>query len=108
MPQVDGRRLLSGEALAASLLHGNWLYWPSLVFRRDELARFEFRDGLPIIQDLALVVDMVHAGCSLLVDDTVCFSYRRHVGSASSATIASGARFRDGPAVFRAGSAAGP
>jgi glycosyltransferase involved in cell wall biosynthesis len=95
MPEFEGRQLLSGEPLAASLLRGNWLYWPSLVFRRDELMRFEFREGLPIIQDLAIVVDMIHDGCSLLVDDTVCFSYRRHVGSASSATIASGSRFKD-------------
>ena len=95
MPHASGRQLLSGEDLAVSLLRGNWLYWPSLAFRRDRVAQFEFRDGLPIIQDLALIMDMVYAGDSLLVEPTVCFSYRRHTASASSASILSGSRFAD-------------
>lgn len=99
-PRVSGRRLLSGEALVASLMHGDWLYWPSLAFRRDVLAATPFRDGMPLIQDLAIVVDIAVAGHGLLLDDTVCFRYRRHGASASSAALLDGTRFRGERAFF--------
>lgn len=93
MPRESAPRVFSGEALAVSLLRGDWLYWPSLVFRRERLAATPFRDGLPIIQDLALVIDMVCAGAQLLVVPTRCFAYRRHDESASSVKLLDGSRF---------------
>lgn len=92
-PSGCGRRLVEGEPLAVSLLHGDWLYWPSLAFRRDKLRNFDFRDGFPVIQDLALVLDMVLAGAVLLIEPEVCFAYRRHTSSASSAKLLDGSRF---------------
>lgn len=92
-PAARTPRLLSGESLAVSLLHADWLYWPSLVFRREALLRTPFRPGFPIIQDLALVMDIVLAGGTLLRDPKVTFSYRRHAGSASSVALFDGRRF---------------
>ncbi len=99
--RTDVPRLLAGEELAASLLFGDWLYWPSLAFRRDVLAETPFRDGMPLIQDLALVIDIVAAGGSLLVEPTVCFRYRRHRGSASESQSLDGTRFQGERAYFR-------
>lgn len=93
MPRGRGRRVLRGEMLAASLLRADWLYWPSLAFRREALVDTGFRDGFPIIQDLALVVDVVAAGGSLLLEPEICFTYRRHGASASSAKLLDGSRF---------------
>ena len=95
MPRVVGPTELGGEDLARSLLRGNWLYWPSLVFRTDRVQAHPFRDELPIIQDLALVIDMVAAGETLVLDPTVCFSYRRHTGSASATSLVHGRRLPD-------------
>ncbi|WP_101523945.1 glycosyltransferase family 2 protein [Nocardioides houyundeii] len=95
MPRVRSSTELGGERLATSLLRGNWLYWPSLVFRTEVVRRFEFRDGLPIIQDLALMIDLVAAGETLALDPTLCFSYRRHTQSASSASLLHGSRLPD-------------
>ena len=92
-PSVTNYRVLSGEALAANLLHGDWLYWPSLAFRTEKIREVEFRDGFPIIQDLALVMDMIFNGEQLLLVDTECFLYRRHTASASSSKLADGSRF---------------
>ncbi len=99
-PRARKPRLLGGEALATSLLHGDWLYWPSLAFRRDVLAATPFREGMPLIQDLALVMDIVMAGGSLLIEPTVCFRYRRHSASASSAALLDGRRFSGERAYF--------
>jgi cellulose synthase/poly-beta-1,6-N-acetylglucosamine synthase-like glycosyltransferase len=92
-PRGEGTRVLSGEPLATSLLHGDWLYWPSLVFRREAVQRTPFRPGLPIILDLALVLDMVLAGSELVVEPTECFAYRRHTASLSSVKLLDGSRF---------------
>ncbi|MCW2739020.1 glycosyltransferase [Nocardioides sp.] len=94
-PRVRRRTELSGEPLAASLLRGAWHYWPALVFRTEVVNRFPFRDDLPIIQDLALLIDMTAAGESLVLDPEVCFSYRRHTQSASSTSLLHGSRFSD-------------
>lgn len=92
-PRGTGTRVLSGEPLATSLLHGDWLYWPSLVFRRETVRATPFRPGLPIILDLALVLDMVLAGSELVVEPAECFAYRRHSASASSVKLLDGSRF---------------
>lgn len=99
-PRARTPRLLAGERLATNLLHGDWLYWPSLAFRREVLASTDFREGMPLIQDLALVLDVVASGGSLLLEPTVCFHYRRHRASASSATLLDGTRFRGERAYF--------
>jgi glycosyltransferase involved in cell wall biosynthesis len=93
-PAARRPRLLGGEPLATGLLHGDWLYWPSLAFRREALERARFRPGLPIVLDLALVLDLVCTGSQLLLDPRECFAYRRHATSASSMTAVDGVRFR--------------
>lgn len=92
-PRGRGRQVISGEAIASNLMHGDWLYWPSLAFRTDKIREVDFRDGFPIIQDLALVMDMVYKGDQLLIDPAVCFQYRRHSNSASSTKLIDGSRF---------------
>ncbi|MFV0319397.1 MAG: glycosyltransferase [Microbacterium sp.] len=90
-----GIAILTGESMATSLIRGDWLYWPSLTFRTATLQRIDFRDGLPIIQDLALLMDIAFSGGTLAYNPTLAFSYRRHGGSASQKTLLDGRRFRD-------------
>lgn len=92
-PKTKGTTIWAGESLAVSLLGGNWLYWPSLAFRTDAIRKVAFRDGLPIVQDLALIMDIVLQGGSLAHVPTLSFSYRRHSASASAATLTDGTRF---------------
>lgn len=92
-PRGGGMQILAGEGIASNLLHGDWLYWPSLAFRTEKIREVDFQDGFPIIQDLALVVDMIYRGAQLLVVPEICFSYRRHSNSASSAKLIDGSRF---------------
>lgn len=94
-PRLTGPTVLGGEELAAGLLRGNWLYFPSLCWRTGPLQRVGFREGLSVVQDLALVIDLVLDGESLLVEPTPAFRYRRHDGSLSSAHAADGRRFAE-------------
>lgn len=93
-PRLSGPRVLAGEAMAISLLRGNWTYWPSLAFRVDAVRRQGFIDDFPLVQDLALLVDLALAGSAMLVLPDVVFAYRRHSQSASSTTVADGGRFQ--------------
>ena len=99
-PRLTGPRVLGGEELAVSLLRGNWTYWPSLAFRTEAVRRHDFLDGLPLVQDLALMVDMALGGSRMLVLPDVVFAYRRHSASASSATVDDGGRFEGERAYF--------
>lgn len=94
-PSVQQPTEMAGEHLATSLLRGAWHYWPALVFRTEAIRAYPFREGLPIIQDLALLIDMTAAGETLVLDPTVCFSYRRHTQSASATSLLNGSRFSD-------------
>lgn len=88
-----GTHVLQGEPLARSLMHGNWLYFPSLLWRRAALEAHPLRPGLDTALDLRLVMDLVLDGHSLVTSDRVTFDYRRHAASASSVTARTATRF---------------
>ncbi len=92
---------LVGEEMARSLLVGNWLYWPSLAIRTEPAKRIGFRDGLPIILDLALLVDIALEGGSLRYTGVEAFCYRRHAQSLSQTSLRDGSRFDDERTFYR-------
>jgi len=101
-PRTDGRTVvLTAEEMATSLIRGDWLYWPSLVFRTETLRRVDFREGLAVIQDLALLMDIAFGGGSLAYTPEIAFSYRRHSSSASQTTLLDGRRFTDERGYYR-------
>ena len=73
-----------GEDLAVSILRGDWLYFPSLGWRAETIVGLGFREGLNVVQDMALVLDVAAHGGSLYYDEAVAFMYRRHKASDSS------------------------
>jgi glycosyltransferase involved in cell wall biosynthesis len=87
--------VLGGQPLAASLLRGNWLYFPSLCWRTQAAKVVGFREDLDVVLDLALVLDLIERGSSLLVVPQKCFQYRRHRASASSWRALDGSRFTE-------------
>ncbi|WP_435130410.1 glycosyltransferase family 2 protein [Actinacidiphila sp. bgisy144] len=91
----DRRAQLGGERLAVSLLRGNWLYFPAMCWRSDLLKEVGFRADLTVVQDLALVMELLLRGEQLVTDPAVCFDYRRHLASESSAQAVSGSRFAE-------------
>ncbi|MFF7292077.1 glycosyltransferase family 2 protein [Microbacterium sp. NPDC008134] len=91
----SGDVVLTGERFTTSITRGNWLYWPSLLFRTEAIRAHEFRDDLPIVLDLAILLDIAFAGGSLVVIDDEVFAYRRHTESASQKAILDGSRFTD-------------
>lgn len=103
-PRGTGRRVVSGEPLAVSLLRGNWLYNPSLCWRTSAVTEITIPESADVF-DLALPLDVIAAGGAMVVDDEVCFRYRRHRSSDSGSGAAAGNRFPEERRFFAAESA---
>lgn len=99
-PRFSGTVAMSGEELAVSLLRGNWLYFPSLAWRTDEIKAVGFDPALKVIQDLKLILQLVTRGGTLVADDRVVFQYRRHGESLSASTAVTGNRFSEAREFF--------
>lgn len=85
--------VLSGEQLYASLMLGNWTYFPSVAWHRESLQKVGFRQDLGVALDLVAMAALVLDGASLLLMSEVVFEYRRHLGSVSSLAATSAGRF---------------
>ena len=84
---------LSGELLAASLMRGNWMYFPSIAWRTREIKAIGFREGFNVCQDLGLAMDVIMRGGVMVQIPESIFRYRRHLTSDSSAKALDGSRF---------------
>lgn len=100
-PRTDGVRALSGEALAISLLHGNWAYFPSICWRRDFVSAHSFRADMETVLDFDLLLDLVFDNEELLLIPKKSFCYRRHRESASARTARNAARFDEEARLFQ-------
>jgi glycosyltransferase involved in cell wall biosynthesis len=99
-PPVTQRVTLSGQQFARRLLLGNWTYFPAICWDRERVLSHGFRPGLDVALDLALILDLVADGEEFLLLEEVCFSYRRHDGSASSLAAVDTRRFDEERAFF--------
>jgi glycosyltransferase involved in cell wall biosynthesis len=99
-PRTEVARVLSGEKLAISLLHGNWAYFPSICWRTEFVTTHSFRDDMETVLDFDLLLDLVLDDEDLLLLPQEVFSYRRHRRSASAATARSAARFEEESRLF--------
>jgi glycosyltransferase involved in cell wall biosynthesis len=100
VPRIDGVRVMGGEDLAVTLLHGNWMYFPSCVFRREPLVRQGFREGYDIVLDLDLFLRILIDDGLAVLSERPGIEYRRHAASLSSSGAGDGTRFAEEAAYF--------
>lgn len=74
----------SGEKLATSLCHGNWLYFPSITWRTATLKKYPFNESYSIVEDVDVELSMILDGAKLYFDRSTTFQYRRFAESLSS------------------------
>jgi glycosyltransferase involved in cell wall biosynthesis len=101
-PRTKERMVLRGERMATSLVRADWAYFPSLAWRTDVITRIGFTEGLDVVQDLALLLDVAAEDGFMVVDPTLTFLYRRHSASDSSVRALDGRRFDEERAFFYA------
>ncbi len=90
-----------GERLAASLCHGNWLYFPSILWKTETIKRYGFEEKYKIAEDVILELDIIKDGGKLYFDKEMTFSYRRFSHSLSSIEkVKGGVRFTEEDEVY--------
>ena len=99
-PAARGPKRYAGQTLATSLLRANWAYFPSLVWRAETIREIGFRLDLEVVQDLAMLIEIIRRGGNLVLDDEIVFAYRRHAQSVSSAKGPDGSKFVEEREVF--------
>lgn len=99
-PHRSGAAILSGEKLASSLLRGNWTYFPSICWSTEVVRQYGFAEDFEVVLDLALQLEIIRGGGSLVVLPERLFRYRRHAGSVSSWSAKDGTRFAEERAFF--------
>ena len=92
---LQTNQILFGEALATSLMKGNWMYFPAITWRTKIIQEIGFRPGFNVCQDLGLAMDLIMQGGKMVVIDDEIFRYRRHTASDSSVKAINGERFID-------------
>lgn len=81
-PRKEG--IYSGEKIAISLCHGNWTYFPSLLWKTSTLKKYGYNTKLPNTQDVYVQFEILTNGGSLFIDNQPTFQYRRSANSFSS------------------------
>lgn len=98
-PNKDG--VHEGKKLAASLSMGNWLYFPSILWKTKTIQKYGFDSHYKIAEDLALVFNIIKDGGTLFLDNEITFQYRRFANSLSSREkIKGGIRFNEENEVY--------
>lgn len=94
--------IISGEKLAASLCTGNWLYFPSILWKTETIKRYDFDPSYNVTQDVLLELNIIKDGGSLYLDPTITFQYRRFAQSLSSTEkVKGGKRFNEEDQVYQ-------
>jgi hypothetical protein len=82
-------------------MKGNWMYFPSIVWKTKTIQEIGFRPGFHVCQDLGLAMDLIMQGGEMAMIDDEIFRYRRHQESDSSVKAINGERFKDEKHFFK-------
>jgi len=99
-PSSSEPKALTGDSALASLMLGNWLYFPSLIWKSVKIKQHVFDSRFEIVQDLDLISKMLLEGGEMALSDNVCFQYRRHAASESSRAGGNAKRYREERVLF--------
>lgn len=91
-----------GQRALARLMVGQWLVCPAVAYRRELLGTRRFSTHHQQVLDLELFAELILDGGSIAAVHDVVYRYRRHDGSQTARTTASGLRFREEAALHRA------
>lgn len=99
--QPKNAGIYKGEKIVTSLCNGNWLYFPSILWRTSTIKKYKFNEQYKIVEDVQLEFEILSNGGALYFDTATTFQYRRFAESLSSKEKSKdGVRFNEEKAVY--------
>jgi glycosyltransferase involved in cell wall biosynthesis len=99
-PRTKQLKRFSARQVMPSLMTGNWMYFPAIVWDTETVRKFGFRKDLNVCQDIWLISEILISGGELTVIPEEIFRYRRFAGSDSSVKLLNGVRFKEEKKAF--------
>ena len=75
--------LVPSELAIKAIMIGDFLYFPTLMWKNEYLRRHKFRQDLYVTLDIEMIISLLQAGADLLLIDKPLAQYRRHSASTS-------------------------
>jgi glycosyltransferase involved in cell wall biosynthesis len=100
MPKSKGLEQFTARQVMPSIMTGNWMYFPAIVWKSETAKKFGFRHDLNVCQDIWLISEILIAGGKLTIVPEDIFNYRRFSGSDSSIKLLNGIRFKEEKKAF--------
>lgn len=92
-PRRRGDLVVEGDGGLASLMRGQYVFCPSLAYRRRALAPLRFDDRWRMVLDLAMLAEVLFTGRHLVGVPDAAYRYRRHGANESAVLTAEATRF---------------
>ena len=93
--------LLGGDRDLAGILSNNYVFCPTLCYRRAIVGSAPFDEHWQMVMDLDLVARLMLDGHELAALREPLYEYRRHRGNATNALTASAVRFEEEITLYR-------
>lgn len=100
-PKIREPKIIPNHKILATLMIGDWMYFPSIVWRSEDLKRNGFNPELNVCQDLDAITRILLNDGQFQYLPKEIFSYRRFEGSDSSVKLLNGKRFREEKLVYQ-------
>jgi glycosyltransferase involved in cell wall biosynthesis len=100
MPKSKDLEQFTARQVMPSIMTGNWMYFPAIVWKSETAKKFGFRHDLNVCQDIWLISEILIAGGKLTFVPENLFNYRRFSGSDSSIKLLTGIRFKEEKKAF--------
>lgn len=94
-PGSSGAVTLQAEDGVNALMRGNFIFCPTLCFRRSRLGQRRFEARWRFLPDLELTTRLLMGGESIVGIPDAAYAYRRHAGSSTADLTRSGLRFAE-------------
>jgi glycosyltransferase involved in cell wall biosynthesis len=98
-PRTD--HLVGGDRDLASVLANNYIFCPTLCFRRAVVGDQPFDERWKMVMDLDLVAGLLLRGERLAAVRSPLYEYRRHTGNQTNVLTSSAVRFQEELALYR-------
>ncbi len=94
-PKVNNLSVLPNDVVFSRLMIGDWLYFPAILWKTDNIKKFNFNEGFHTAMDLELIIRLLGSDMNIACAESKILKYRRHDQSASSLYAKSLGRFEE-------------